>query len=1044
MILSDISVKRPVLAAVMSMLIVGFGALAFVELPVREFPDIEVPVVSVNVDYPGASAQVVENRITQMIEDRVAGIAGIKTINSSSQDGRSQVTIEFSMSRDIDAAANDVREKLGRVVDQLPEEARAPEIFKVNFGDRPIIWLNLSSPVMDTMQLSDYANRYLADRFSVIPGVARIRVSGEKRYAMRIWLDRKQLAARRLTVSDVERVLRQENIELPAGRVESETRDFTVRVERSYKTPEDFNKLVLGRGEDGHLIRLGEVAQVEIAPAEERQDFRGNGLSNVGVAVVKQSTANTLEVAQAARREVARIQETLPASLEFVVAWDSSIFIEEAISQVWWTLLFAGILVITVIFLFLGSLRAALIPALTVPVSLIGTFMALNMAGFSLNLLTLLALVLCIGLVVDDAIVVLENIYRRVEKGEPPLVAAYKGARQVAFAVIATTLVLLGVFVPIIFLEGASGRIFGELALTLAAAVSLSSFVALSLSPMMCSKLLNREAKKSWLNLHLDDWFEKLGNFYQAVLLVSFRNKAAVFVILAASVLMIMGLFQRIAIEFTPNEDRGAFGVRIQAPEGTSYAETRKSVLDVEERLMKGVEEGFIRRLLLFLPGWGSAGGNVNNASGFVILQPWQDRDISTQEAVTWARNQVKDITAASPQIAQMGSGGHRGSGGPVGFVVGGNTYEDLARYREILLEKVRENPGLVNVDIDYKETKPQLKIDVDRVRAADLGVSVSEIGRTLESMLGGRRVTTYVDRGEEYDVIVRASGKDRQRSADISNLYVRSDRTGVLIPLANLVTIREVAYSGRLKRYNRIRALTLSASLAPGYRLGDALDWLEDMALREIPDVASIDYSGESRDLKETGSAVYFTFILALLVVYLILAAQFESFLHPAVIMLTVPLAVVGGLLGLWLMGSTFNIYSQVGLIILIGLAAKNGILIVEFANQLRDQGLEIQDAILEACKIRLRPIMMTGLSTVFGALPLVLAGGAGSVSRSSIGIVIVSGVFFATAFTLLIIPVFYRMAAPYTTSPGKIAEELHAQQASESSGTSPQQPAE
>ncbi len=1052
MFLSDISVKRPVLAVVMSMMIVGFGALAFLELPVREFPDIEVPVVSINVDYPGASAQVVENRITRLLEDRVAGIEGIKTINSSSQDGRSQVTIEFSMARDIDSAVNDVREKLGRVAGQLPEEARPPEIFKVNFGDRPIIWLNLSSPVLDTMQLTDYADRFLSDRFSVIPGVARIRISGEKRYAMRVWLDRKQLAARQLTVGDVERVLRQENVELPAGRLESESRDFSVRVERAYKTLEDFQALVLGRGADGHLIRLGEVAEIEIAAAEERQDFRGNGLSTVGVAIVKQSTANTLEVAQVARAEVLRIQRTLPESMELVVAWDSSVFIEEAISQVWWTLGIAGVLVMLVIYLFLGSLRAALVPALTVPVSLVGTFMALNMAGFSLNLLTLLALVLSIGLVVDDAIVVLENIYRRVERGEPPLMAAYKGARQVAFAVVATTLVLLGVFVPIIFLEGSTGRIFGELALTLAAAVALSSFVALTLSPMMCSRLLKRETKKSWLNIHLDDWFERLGNLYQAMLRVSFRNKGAVVLMLLASMLMIAGLFQRIAFEFAPNEDRGAFSIRIQGPEGASYPETRKHVLEVEARLLKGVEEGFIRRVLLFLPGWGSAGGNVNNASGFIILEPWQDRDISTQEAVNWARAQMKGITAVRPQIAQMGSGGHRGSGGPVGFVVGGNTYEDLARFREILLEKVQENPGLLNVSIDYKETKPQLKIDVDRTRAADLGVSVSEIGRTLESMLGGRRVTTYVDRGEEYDVIVRASSKDRQRSADISNLYVRSDRTGVLVPLASLVTIREVAYSGSLKRYNRIRALTLSASLAPGYKLGDALDWLEKAALEELPDIASIDYSGESRDLKETGTAVYFTFILALLVVYLILAAQFESFLHPAVIMLTVPLAIVGGLGGLWLLGSTLNIYSMVGLIILIGLAAKNGILIVEFANQLRDLGYEVEEAVLEACKIRLRPIMMTGLSTVFGAVPLVLASGAGSVSRASIGIVIVSGVFFSTVFTLVIVPVFYRMAAPYTTSPGKIAAELKKQQNAESSDSgssdplapAPQQPAE
>lgn len=1032
MILSDISVKRPVFAAVLSMLIVGFGALSFLDLPVREFPDIEVPVVSIQTSYPGASAQVVENRITQIIEDRIAGIEGIKSINASSQDGRSQVSIEFGLGRDIDNAANDVREKLGRIGDILPDEVRAPEITKVSFGDQPILWLNLSSPVLDTLQLTDYANRYLGDRFSVIPGVANIRISGEKRYAMRIWLDRKQLAARRLTVLDVERVLRQENIELPAGRLESGVRDFTIRVERAYKSVQDFGEMVLGRGPDGHLIRLGEVAEITIAAANERRDFRGNGISTIGVAIIKQSTANTIDVAQRARAEVVALQPSLPPSMDLVIAWDSAVFIEEAISQVWITLGVAAFLVVLVIYLFLGSFKAALIPAVTVPVSLIGTFTILGLAGYSINLLTLLALVLSIGLVVDDAIVVLENIYRRVERGEPALVAAYRGARQVAFAVIATTLVLLGVFLPVIFLDGSIGRILGELALTLSAAVAFSSFVALTLSPMMCSKLLSRRAKKSWLNLRLDGWFDKLGNFYQGILKVGFNNRTAVFAMLGASILMIGGVFGRIPAEFTPNEDRGGFMVRITGPEGASYAETRKSVLEIEERLLKGLDEGFMQRLLLFVPGWGSGSENVNSASGFIILEDWKTREMSTEDAVIWAREQVRDVTGVNTFFGQFHSGGG-GGGNPVEFVVGGNTYEELARFREILLDRVRDNPGLINVRVDYKETKPQLKIDVDRTRAADLGVSVAEIGRTLESMLGGRRVTTYVDRGEEYDVIVRADVKDRTETADISNLYVRSERTGELIPLSSLVTIRETAYSGRLSRFNRIRALTLTAALAaemPGtgkpYKLGDALEWLEKLVREEIPEAASIDYKGQSREFKETGAAVYFTFLLALLVVYLILAAQFESFLHPAIIMLTVPLAIVGGLLGLWAMGSTFNVYSQVGLIILIGLAAKNGILIVEFANQLRDAGRNVEQAILEACKIRLRPIMMTGLSTVFGALPLVLATGAGSVSRASIGIVIVAGVFFSTAFTLLIIPVLYQMFARFTTSPGRIAAIL------------------
>lgn len=1026
MLLSDVSVRRPVLALVMSLMLMAFGILSFGDLPVREFPDIDFPIVSVSTSYPGASAAVVESRITQIVEDRISGIEGIKSITSSSEDGRSNVVIEFKTARDIDAAANDVRERISRIGRFMPEEADPPEIFKVNSRERAIMWFSLSSQYLSGMQLADYADRNIVDRISVLEGVARVRMGGSQRASMRIWLDRQKLAARQLTTEDVERALRAENVELPAGNLESTVRDFTVRMERIYKNADDFGKLVLAQGEDGHLIRLREVAAIEIAPEEVRREFRGNGTPRIGIGVVKQSTANTLQVAEAVHAEIERIKLTLPDSMSVSMTYDSSVFVSQAIKEVYRTLFISVGLVVLVIYLFLGSFRAALVPAVTVPVCLVSTFMILNMAGYSINMLTLLALVLSIGLVVDDSIVVLENIYRRVEKGEPALLAAYRGARQVAFAVIATTMVLVGVFVPIVFLEGNVGRLFGELALTLAGAVVISSFVALSLSPMMCSKFLSRKAKKSWLTKRMETLLDKISAFYVAFLPVCFRNKTAIFLALAGALAMIFGLLERLPREFIPAEDRGGFFINFRGPEGTSFEQTKADVRIAEEKLLRGVEEGKVATLLVTIPGFRASQQSFNNAFGIVILPRWENREISTDEVITWARQELSSITSSSVFIGRF-SGLNPGGGGPaVQLAIGANTYEELAVFREILFDRLRENPILLNVDADYLETKPQLRVAIDRDRAADLGVSVEAIGRTLETMLGGRRVTTFLDRGEEYDVILQATLEDRAAANDINNIYVRSSRSGDLVPLSSLVEMAEVAGAGTLNRYNRVRALTISADIADGATLGEALDFVESVARAELANAVSLDYKGESREFKEAGYAVFFTFLLALLVVFLILAGQFESFIHPFIIMLTVPLAVAGGLAGLYLAGYSFNIYSQVGMIILIGLAAKNGILIVEFANQLRDLGYDVEEAVIEASRIRLRPILMTGLSTAMGALPLILAMGAGQVSRGSIGMIIFTGVIFATFFTLFVIPVFYRMLAGYTTSPGHIAKRL------------------
>ena len=1022
MILSDVSVKRPVFAAVLSMLLLAFGWLSFQDLPVRELPDIVSPNVSISTAYPGASAKVVENRITQMIENQISGIEGVKSITSTSEDGRSRINIEFQVYRDIDAAANDVRERVGRVNRMLPEEADPPQVSKVNTGERAIVWFGLESAQMDQMQLTDYAQRNLVDRLASVDGVASIRIGGEKRYAVRIWLDREQLAARNLTVSDVERSLRSENVELPGGMVESATRDYNVRVERSYKTPEDFAELVLAQGGDGHLIRLGEVARVELAPANEKREYRSNGKASVGIGIIKQSTANTLDVALAAKAEVARIRDTLPQSLTLMDSFDSSVFIEEAINDVYETLFIAVGLVVFVIFLFLGNVRAAIVPSVTVPVCLVATFMALDAAGFSINLLTLLALVLTIGLVVDDSIVVLENIHRRIDEGEPALLASYRGSRQVAFAVIATTLVLLGVFVPVLFLDGQVGRLFGEIALTLSAAVAFSSVVALSLTPMLCSKLLSRKQKKTWLDHKVESIFVTLNEKYKEALRISFRNKGAIFLALAGSIMVIIGLMGEIQKEFMPREDRGIFIIAARGPEGGSFETTHKEMMEVERRLMQGVEDGKVSRLMTMIPGFG---GSISVNSGFVIavLPHWKEREMPTDEVLAWARQEMSTITGLSAFVGSFGMGG--GGGNPVQFVIGGNTYEELKYFRDVVLEEAQKNPGLINVDADYRETKPQVRIQVDRNRAADMGVPVESIGRTLETMLGGRRVTTFERDGEEYDVLLQAERADRATVGDIDNIYVRSTRTNQLVPLANLITTAEIADAGNLQRFNRVRAVTIEADLAPGYTLGQALEFLTTVVHEKLPEVVSIDYKGESKEFMEAGGALYFMFLLALLVVYLVLAAQFESFVHPFTIMLTVPLAIAGGLIGLYVMGDSLNIYSQVGIVILIGLASKNGILIVEFANQLRDKGLDVEQALLEACTTRLRPILMTGFSTAMGTLPLVLAVGPGSVSRGSIGIVIVSGVIFATFFTLFIIPVFYRMFAPFTSLAGQ--DERH-----------------
>jgi multidrug efflux pump len=1023
--LSDLSVKRPVFAAVVALLIAVVGIVSFLGLSVREYPDVDPPVVSVQTIYTGAAASVVESRVTQVLEERLSGVEGLQTITSRSQDGRSDISIEFAPGREVDAAANDVRDRVGGAADDLPDEVRPPEVRKVDADASPILFLVISKPGWTPLQLSDYVDRNIVDRFSSIDGVAQVFIGGEARPAMRIWMNPERLAAFRLTPSDVEAALRTQNVELPAGRLESASQNVSLRVNRPFTTAEDFARLIVGRGGNGYLVRLGDVARVEQGAENPYTAFRLNGQPAVGLGIVRQSGANTLAVSTEAKRLAQDIQSTLPEGMTITVGSDESLFISEAIEKVWHTLGEAAILVVLVIFLFLGSWRATLIPAVTVPLCLLGSFAVLAAVGFSINLLTLLALVLSIGIVVDDAIVVLENIYHRIEQGEPPLAAAFEGTRQVGFAIISTTLVVCAVFVPVMFITGQTGLLFRELAVAMISAVAFSGFLALSLTPMLCSKLLKHEERgrlASWV----DRRFQRLERFYGNTLDRTLRKPLVPSIVILVFLASAGFLFTTIQSELAPAEDAGILAANISAPEGTGYDAMNGYMREVESKILPLVGDGAVRTVITRTPGGFGASEDFNNGATTIFLKEWGEREETTQDVVAEVNRALSQIPAVRGNAA-VRSSLSRGRGQPVNFVIAGSTYEDLARARDRIIAAAQNYPGIVNLDSDYKETKPQLRIDVDTQRAGDLGVSVNDVSQALQSLLGSRRVTTYVDRGEEYRVVVQAEAGARATEASLASIYVRS-RSGELIPLSNLVTMRETAGARDLGRYNKLRAITLSGGLAPGTSLGDALSFLESEAAKS-PEITAVGYRGESQAFREAGGSIWIVFGLTILVVYLLLAAQFESFVHPGVIITTVPLAVAGGVVGLALMGQTFNLYSQVGIVMLVGLAAKNGILIVEFANQLRDAGSDIGTAIRDASARRLRPILMTSIATAAGAVPLMIASGAGAGARQAIGVVVVFGVSIATVITLFLIPVLYSRLARYTGSPQEVTRKLEAE---------------
>jgi multidrug efflux pump len=1018
--LPEICIERPVFATVMSLMIVLIGVISFDRLTVRLYPNIDTPVVSVRTVYKGASAQVIESQVTEPLEDSLAGIEGIRKLQSVSREEVSQITIEFVTERDVDAAANDVRDRVARVRARLPEAADDSVVSKIEADAQAVMWLAFFSERHGALELSDYAERYVADRLKTLTGVASVIIGGARQYAMRLWIDRERLAAYALTAQDVENALRRQNVEIPAGRIESAQREFTVLAESDLRSAEQFNNLIIAES-SGYPVRLRDVGLARLGALDERNIVRVNGNPAVGLGVVKQSTANTLSVARAVKAEIERLREGLPEGMRLRVAFDTSVFIEGSIAAVYRVLSEAVLLVMLVIFLFLRSVRSTLIPFVAIPVSLVGAFALLYVLGFSINVLTLLGIVLAVGLVVDDAIVVLENCHRHLELGKTPRRASIDGSREIAFAVIAMSLTLVAVFAPLAFQEGRTGRLFTEFALTVAGAVAVSGFVALTLTPMMCSRILRAHESHGRSYQAMERFFVAMTAGYRRLLGAALGARWVIglvfFVVLGGAV----ATYASLKKELSPLEDRGYFISFVVAPEGASMDYTDGYVRSVE-RLYSSIPE-IVNTFAVVAPGL-ERPNPVNTGITFSQLKPWEARSRTTQQITAEiAPKLFMGLPGVFAFPVNPPSLGQSFRNRPVEFVVQANSYEALEQMSQRLLAKARSSKAIANPDTDLRLNKPQLSVNIDRDKASAIGVDIDTIGRTLETLLGGRQVTRFKRQGKQYDVIVQLEAKDRNTPTDLTAIYVRA-KDGRLVQLSNIVSVRETVAAKELNHYNRLRATILSANVAPGHTLGEALDFLEQAAADVLPKSARTELAGESLEFRESGTTLLFTFALALGFIYLVLAAQFESFVSPFIIMLTVPLAALGALLALKVSGNSLNVYSQIGLVMLIGLITKNGILIVEFANQLRTRGMGKLEAVLESSTLRLRPILMTSLATVLGALPPALAAGAGSEARQAIGWVVVGGLSIGTLFTLFVIPTAYTvLVRDVQPAPGPVA---------------------
>jgi multidrug efflux pump len=1019
--LSETSIRRPVLATVMSLLLILVGLVSFQQLSVREYPRIDEPLVTVNTRLLGASSEVIESQVTKPLEDSIAGIDGVDIMTSISRTEQSQITVRFRLTKDPDTAAAEVRDRVARVRGRLPDAVDEPVIAKVEADATPTIWLAYTSETMSPLELTDLINKVVKPRLQTVPGVADVQIGGDRKFSMRIWVDPDKLAAYRLTVQDVEDALRRQNLEVPAGRIESQQREFSVTSRTDLNTVAQFNEIAL-KTVNGFVVRLRDVARVEEGAASERSRVRLNGVPSISTGIIRNATANPLEVAAGVRAIMPQIQRDLPASVTVVQANDLSVFIDRSIKAVYTTVAEAVVLVALVVFVFLRTLRASFIPLVTIPVSLIGSFALIALAGFTINTLTLLALVLAIGLVVDDAIVVLENIFRHIEEGLTPFQAALKGVREISFAVVAMTLTLAAVFAPLAFTPGRTGRLFSEFALTLAGAVLVSGFVALTLTPMMCSKLLRHNPEPNAFDRGMERALVALSSGYAAVLRATLKARWLVVLVMLAAAGASWWLFSTAKSELAPYEDRGVIAMPVRAPDGATLEYTAR-YLDALDGIAAQYPE-FDRRFMFI------GGGQVSQAFSVLRTIDWDERTLTTRDLQQKLLPQVMSLPGVSAFPSLPPSLGQSFRSVPLNVViVSSDSYANMGRYAQQMMGEMRGNPGIVQPDMDLQLNKPEIFMDVDRARAADMGVAVDAVARTVESMLGGRVVTRYKRDAEQYDVIVQTAERGRATPEDIEKLFVRG-RNDVMVPLSSLVTVRESVSPRELNHFNQRRSVTLTANLAPGYSLGEALAYMDELAARVLPPGYAIELNGVSREFRDASGALGLVFVLALVFIFLVLSAQFESFVDPFVILLSVPLSMVGALASMHLTGGTLNVYSQIGLITLVGLISKHGILIVEFSNQLRQQGRSVMDAVVEASALRLRPILMTTGAMVLGALPLALASGAGAESRQQIGWVIVGGMSVGTLLTIFVVPTVYSLFARRGV-PGEITTPEAAQPA-------------
>jgi multidrug efflux pump len=1002
MSLFELCIRRPVLSTVLSLLLLVIGAISYTRLAVREYPKIDEPVISVQTTYPGASAEVVESQITKVLEDSLAGIEGVELLTSRSRSERSDIDVRFRLTRDPDSAAADVRDKVARVRARLPDTVDEPVIAKVEADAFPIMWMATTAGDRSPLEVSDYLSRYVKPRLSVLPGAADVWIFGERKMSMRINLDRDRLAGYRLTPQDVEDALRRQNVELPSGRIESRSREFTIVAATDVSTRQQFEDLIVASS-NAYPVRLRDVAEVVVGAASERVIARFRGEPSINMGIVKQATGNPLELSQAARAEIEKINETLPAGMKITVVYDSSVFIDRSIKSVFTTIAEAVLLVMLVIFFFLRNVRATLIPLVTIPLSLVGAFALMYAFGFTINTLTLLAMVLAIGLVVDDAIVVLENIYRNIEQGMERTAAAVKGIQEIGFAVIAMTLTLTAVYAPLAFATGRTGRLFIEFALALAGAVLVSGFVALTLSPMMCSRLLRHQDKHGRVFTVVEGWLNGLTAGYERILSAVLRHRWTMVLAWFATAAIGALFFSLLRSELAPMEDRGVIFGRLQSPPGSTVEYTSEQLRTVE-RFYEQYPEAVAYNAVAGFP-------TVDFGNAILRLKPWEERTRKQQDITRELNQKFQQLPGVIGFAVNPPSLGVSPRALPVEYVIMSQvTYAELDRIVTNFIAEISRSGMLLNPQSDLRLNTPELRVDVNRDKLADLGIPVETVGRTLLTMLGGNQVTRFKKDGEQYDVIVQVAPRDRSRPNDISDIYVRA-RDGTMVQLSNVVNVLEGVSPQSLNHFQRLRAVTITASLMPGYTLGDALAMMDATAKRVLPSSALTDLNGQSREFRDARGSIYLTFALALIFIYLVLSAQFESFADPFVIMLSVPLSMAGALAALYFSGGTWNIYSQIGMVTLVGLITKHGILIVEFANQLRERGEEMFDAVRHAAVLRLRPILMTTGAMVLGAVPLALSSGAGAESRIQIGWVIVGGMTFGTLLTLFVVPTMYTL---------------------------------